>query len=251
MKVASGMGTRAAPVVLISPHLDDGVFACGCLLAQLARGGARPRATVLTVFAARPPPGVSCSEWDAAGGFRSSEEAVQARRREDRQALQVLGARPRWLSFNDSQYGGSPSVTSLVHALRRCCRHARTVLFPLGLFHSDHLRVREAVLRWLRSDKACPQSTRWLAYEDALYRRLPSLRQAAVARLRRGGFLPRPLRFVADARLIQRKSQAVACYASQLRALATPGRLGHQDTGEVEVYWRLRQPRQLRPRTSP
>lgn len=246
MKLASGIGAHAAPVLLISPHLDDGVFACGCLLAMLARGGARRRVTVLTVFAARPPPGLH-TEWDAAGGFASAREAVAVRRREDRRALTVLAARPRWLPFNDSQYGGSPSVARVARALRRLCRGARTVLFPLGLFHSDHRRVHEAVLRLIRarpplSEKKSNGGIRWLAYEDALYRRLPGLRDEAVARLRRGGFRPRTLRFPANAEAWRRKSRAVACYASQLHALATPGRLGHGDTGEEEGYWQL-QPR--------
>jgi hypothetical protein len=37
----------------------------------------------------------------------------------------------------------------------------------------------------------------------------------------------------------ERKRQAVACYASQLRALATPGRPGHSDALKGERYWEL------------
>jgi LmbE family N-acetylglucosaminyl deacetylase len=230
-------------VLVISPHLDDAVFACGRLLAQLSRFC---RVLVATVFAGRPSPDVPHTEWDRAGGFAPSADVVGARREEDRQALIQLGATPVWLPFLDSQYGASPSVGRIASSLARQVRRWQPslVLFPLGLFHSDHHLVRDAVLALMhrRSPRRHGVGSRtalWLAYEDALYRSIPGLRDGAVARLRRGGWTPRPFTYAGSTRCQQRKCAAVACYASQLRALATPGRLGHRDALAAEAYWRL------------
>jgi LmbE family N-acetylglucosaminyl deacetylase len=226
----------SATVLVLSPHLDDAVFACGQLLALLSR--LRP-VRVATVFAGRPKAGAAHTEWDRAGGFAPGDDVIAARREEDRRALIQLGAVPAWLSFLDSQYGNTPTARQVASSLvRLLCRwRPSLVLFPLGLFHSDHHLVRDAVLILLRRGAA--QSAHWLAYEDALYRSIPGLRDVAVARLRRGGWMPRPVAYAGNARCRQRKRAAVACYASQLRALATPGRLGHRDAYAAEAYWHL------------
>ncbi|MCV5262168.1 PIG-L family deacetylase, partial [Escherichia coli] len=77
--------------LVISPHLDDGVFGCGQLLA------AHPGSTVLTVFAGVPE-AAPAPEWDRRCGFTSAQAAMAARREEDRRALTRLAARPLWLS---------------------------------------------------------------------------------------------------------------------------------------------------------
>jgi len=56
---------RSGPVAVISPHLDDAVFACGELLA------ARPGSVVITVLAGRPPRDLPLTPWDAASGFHA------------------------------------------------------------------------------------------------------------------------------------------------------------------------------------
>lgn len=238
MCLRAGAGALAGngPVVVVSPHLDDGAMSCGCLIASLAR---RRRVAVATVFAGHPPAATGGTEWDRAAGFPAAAAAVRARRAEDRAALGMLGAQACWLPFADSQYGRSPRAAAIARrlaALPALRRAAPLVIFPLGLFHSDHRLAREAVLAMMRRGVpglAC------LAYEDALYRRLPGLRDAAVARLRRAGLSPRPARAAADAGARRRKGRAVACYRSQLRALATPGRLGHADAFAAEGYWQL------------
>jgi LmbE family N-acetylglucosaminyl deacetylase len=221
-------------VLVVSPHLDDGVFACGCLLAIVAR---RRRVVVATVFAGRPrQPVAEATEWDRAAGFAPGSDVVAARRAEDRKALAILGARPRWLPFPDSQYASGPRAAAVARRLAALRPPCGVALFPLGLFHSDHHLVRDAVVSLMRRRRG-PLAT--FAYEDALYRRLPGLRDAAVSRLRRAGFALRAIRFACDVAARQRKARAVGCYASQLRALATPGRLGHADAFAEERYWRV------------
>ncbi|MGE5468168.1 MAG: PIG-L family deacetylase, partial [Ignavibacteria bacterium] len=190
----AGALAGAGAVLVVSPHLDDAVFACGCLIAGLARR--RRRVAVATVFAGRPraaPAGLSA--WDHAAGFADGTDVVGARRAEDRAALGILKARHHWLPFRDSQYGPSPPPPAIARRLAALAPPGTAVLFPLGLFHSDHRLTREAVLELLRRR---PQPL-CLAYEDALYRTLPGLAQAAVARLRRAGLAPRALRLAVDA----------------------------------------------------
>jgi LmbE family N-acetylglucosaminyl deacetylase len=240
LRIGAGALSGAGQVLVISPHLDDGVLSCGCLVAGLAR---RRRVAVATVFAGRPRCSCPLTEWDRAAGFTPGSDVIGARRREDRRALDILGARAVWLPFRDGQYGKSPPVDAVARRLaelpmlREASDPARAlVLFPLGLFHSDHHLAREAAVRIMRTQKI--QAT-WLAYEDALYRRVPGLIDRAVARLRRAGLAPRRLRVAAEAGAVRRKTLAVRCYRSQLRALATPGRPGHDDAFADERFWQV------------
>lgn len=220
--------TGRPDLLVISPHLDDAVFSTGARLA------AHPGAVVVTVFAGRPPAGRAVTPWDADCGFTARDDVIGRRREEDRRALALLGARPRWLRFTDRQYGPSPPAAAVAAALAEVLRRegARRVLFPLGLFHSDHRLVGDAALALATAH--C--GIEWEAYEDVPYRALPGLVDEAVARLRsRGVHLRR--RAASPASAIKRR--AVACYRSQLRGLATAGRLGHADAFRSEGYWRL------------
>src|SRR5579885_1807474 len=98
-------------LVVISPHCDDAVFACGCLLE------AHPGSTVVTVFAGSPPAGHAITEWDRAAGFEAADDVLGIRRAEDASALALLDARPVWLNFCDSQYGQTPSRDAISTAL--------------------------------------------------------------------------------------------------------------------------------------
>jgi LmbE family N-acetylglucosaminyl deacetylase len=217
-------------LVVVSPHCDDGAFGCGELLAS------RPGAAVVTVFAGGPGPGAPLTDWDAAAGFRAGDDVVAARRAEDRRALALLGACPRWLPFLDAQYGGPVAADAVAPALAAellACR-PDTVAIPLGLFHDDHRTTHAAALGLLGR----VPGARWLLYADALYRRIPGLVEARLQALRAAGLAPAPLP-PARPRHRARKRRAVARYRSQLRALATPGRPGWQDALEPEAYWTL------------
>lgn len=220
-----------AGLVVISPHLDDGVFGCGELLAS------RPGAVVITVFAGLPEATWSVPDWDAECGFASARQAVAMRRREDREALELLEAAPCWLGFLDSQYRRTPTAAEVTRKLARALRRHRAdmVAIPLGLFHDDHKLAHAAALAVLRSGLGGT----WLAYAEPLYRRIPGLLEERLAalermRIRAETACPPTERVAADY-----KRRAVHCYASQLRGIAARVRGGYVDVFAPECYWRL------------
>ena len=229
---------RSTAVLVISPHLDDGVFGCGRWLAM------HPGSTVLTVFAGAPRDADRCTEWDAQCGFASAEQAVAMRREEDRRALAMLDARARWLDFADSQYGETPPVAAVADAVGELLRAQRPacVLYPLGLFHSDHRLVHEACRLALDTCEGIEA----LAYEDALYRGMRGVLQQRLAALAGEGWVATPVELdgfaspqppaVDAARAASLKARAVSAYASQLRAF---GEGGTRDLERHERGWRL------------
>ena len=218
----------SVPWLILSPHCDDAVFACGALLATC------PGSVVATVFAGTPLSYEPFTEWDRACGFVPGDDVMALRRDEDARALDMLGAKPVWLPFLDSQYGKTPSVARVADELHGVVQRTapQAIAFPLGLFHSDHVLVREAMLQ-LASTATMPPL---LAYVDALYRRIPQAVPKQIAALagRGYGLQERVVPETPPAQALKRA--AVECYASQLRALATPGRLGHTDAYEPERY---------------
>jgi len=232
---ASGVSLEWQRVLVISPHLDDAVFGAGELLAT------SNAAVVVTVFAGVPGPQAEVSAWDRKSGFRSGDEAVGARRREDEAALGILGCVPRWQPFLDSQYGVSPTVEEIMSSLRDELQRDTydMVAMPLGLFHSDHRLVHDACHALLTQFDRCP----WIAYEDALYRRMSGLLQQRLASLYGAGVRATPV-FISHRRGTRtRKARAIACYASQLRAF---GPNGVSDTKAPERYWLLEPPQGAR-----
>ena len=218
-------------LLAISPHLDDAVFACGELIA------AHPGASVVTVFAGVPP-AQPCTGWDVDCGYRGSPEAMRERRREDRAALALLGAEPRWLDFLDAQYAPCAGIERLKLDVRKALNDEvhrlspDTVALPLGLFHSDHTLVSRAAVPLVDGART------WLAYEDALYRRLPGALHERITEISASGIDCEPMEPVISR--TEAKREAVLCYASQLRGLATAGRPGHADLDALERYWKLR-----------
>ena len=160
---------------------------------------------------------------------------MAARRAEDRAALAHLGARPCWLEFPDTQYGEMPPLDALADALDGTLGQvaADVVAIPLGQFHGDH-RLTSAAALWVLSGRG---DLTWLAYADAIYRRVPDLLDNRLRELRASGV------DIAEAGLSgpasAAKRRAIECYGSQLRALAATWDGGHTDAFEPERYWRL------------
>jgi LmbE family N-acetylglucosaminyl deacetylase len=71
------------PLLVISPHLDDAVFSCGQLLEV------HPGATVVTIFAGRPPPGTPLTDWDSAAGFGPGEDPIGRRREVEKRTARL------------------------------------------------------------------------------------------------------------------------------------------------------------------
>jgi LmbE family N-acetylglucosaminyl deacetylase len=220
--------TRPAKFLFVSPHLDDAVFGCGALIASCSG------AVVTTVFAGRPAAESPLTCWDAECGFRAGDDVIGVRRAEDREALAHLDAHPIWLDYRDDQYGDSPDADELEGALAALIdTHAfEAVFIPLGLFHADHERVSDAVIAL-----AQPAGARWYAYEDAIYRRIPGAVRRRIETLRSRGHALTRQEFPTDDAARSRKDEAVACYRSQLTALAKRPALA--DTQAPETYWRI------------
>jgi LmbE family N-acetylglucosaminyl deacetylase len=215
-------------LLVLSPHLDDAVFACGELIASA------PGSAVATLFAGRPGQ-PDLTGWDRDAGFRPGDDVLGTRRAEDRAALQVLDATPLWLDFADDQYGEPASMQALVAAVCGIVetQDADTVLVPAGLFHADHRRTHDAALFVIERFP----SKHWLVYEDALYRRIDGLLGERLRLLHAIGLAPERIRPPINAAARERKRRAVACYRSQIKALAL--RWGHRDALAPEGYWQI------------
>jgi len=222
-------------LVVISPHLDDAVLGCADLLR------AHPGAVVVTAFAGRPAAYPELTSWDARAGFEAGDDVVAARRQEDTAALRVLGAQPCWLDFPDPQYGEKPSREALAEALARALDELApsVVVAPLGMFHDDHILTGDAALDVL----AGRPTLTWLAYADAIYRRVPELLAKRLASLRDAGFGLQAVD-ASGQPASQDKRRAVACYRSQVRALEHSWDGGVSDAFEPEQYWRIAAPAQ-------
>jgi LmbE family N-acetylglucosaminyl deacetylase len=214
---------RGARVLVLSPHLDDAVFSCGELLVELHRP------IVATLFAGVPPPGLQTTPWDVSSGFGNGVDAMQTRRTEDENALQMLGAVPEHFDFLDHQYGASPTAAQLTASVESLVGVHRpdVVLVPFGLFHSDHALLHDAAL-------ACRFTAVWIGYEDVPYRRRSGLLQQRLQTLRDQGVCATPIAERGKAR--ERKHTAVHAYRSQCRAFGEPALV---DTDAPEGYWLL------------
>jgi LmbE family N-acetylglucosaminyl deacetylase len=127
----------AAPLVVLSPHLDDAVWACFSLLTE--------GALVATAFAGIPhgEPGW----WDAMCGITDSGAHVRARRAEDAEVLRSLGVRAVHLPLLDGQYRDrEPAAAEVVEALDEHVPAASRVVAWAGIGHPDHRLVRDAGL---------------------------------------------------------------------------------------------------------
>lgn len=224
---AAATAAGAAKVLVVSPHLDDGVLGCGDLLAR------HPGTCVLTVFAGAPDGGPPTA-WDRLCGFDRAGDVMPARKQEDLLALFLLDAYPLWLDFLDAQYARRPVLHALTERLRAAVREQAPehVFFPLGLFHEDHRSVSEAMLALCRTEPG----PHWTVYGDALYRSLPGLAQQRIRELRAAGWALTPLE---PPPCHPGKRRAVDCYESQLRALATPGHIAIERAFVPEAYWSI------------
>jgi LmbE family N-acetylglucosaminyl deacetylase len=140
--MTASLGRR--PVV-VSPHLDDGVFSLGATIAANAERGVPVR--VLTVFGNDPASDAPARPWDRACGFDTEGEAASARREEDREACKLVGAVPEWLPFPDAEYADERSETAVWESLAPLLSGADCVFVPgFPLAHSDHLWLTRLVL---------------------------------------------------------------------------------------------------------
>jgi LmbE family N-acetylglucosaminyl deacetylase len=218
--------------LVVSTHFDDAVLSVSHLL-QRAGGGA----TVVTVCAGAPPPGLPVSEWDSDSGFASGREAARLRAREDMRACAVTGARRVLLRHLDEPYRKRRLPASAIRAaIERLLRTGGVLWMPAGIgSHPDHLDVRTALL----PVAARLPPARLRVYADLPYagehdHRLPRALAEALPGLR-----GRDTHLIGEA--FERKLEAVRCHASQiapLTAATAPDLLAAGGVLTRERVWR-------------
>ncbi len=229
-------------VVVVSPHFDDAALGAAHLL------GSHPGGTVVTVLAGWPPayPG-EVTEWDKSGGFATGDDVVAARRKEDRAAMEVLGAAPVWLDFSDHQYlapEDRPTPSDVTPALRAAIEAAgaTSVFLPMGLANPDHVLTHDAGLLVREAMTGTEDGPPWFCYEEGGYKHLPGLLAWRVAKLFRSGLWPTPAVVPVDTDMA-RKREAIWRYTSQIGPLERDHFLSERlDANVCEQYWRLDAP---------
>ena len=227
-----------ARVVVVSPHLDDAVLGCARLMA------AHPGATVVTVFAGRPPGYPDpMTWWDTLAGFGPGDEVIAARREEDRAALAELAATPLHLEHVEHQYLPRPEWVrpeQVVDDLEATIRalDPTAVVLPFGLANPDHACTHDAG-RVVRERMPGPA---WFCYEDTGYKHIPGMLAWRVSRLLASGLWPTPAAPTVDPGEA-RKQAALANYVSQLEALEADWQIGAKLAAPApEQIWRLAPP---------
>lgn len=240
----------SAPVLVLSPHLDDAVINCWSVLTSAEA------VTVLNVFTAAPR-SPAPTAWDRVCGASDAQRHSIARAEEDRAALALAGREPANLGFLDAQYrktSRQPLLREIDVATCAIGPAASAVYAPacLGFGHEDHLLVRRYALSlraagvpvvlyadvpyatqygwpgWVTGSGPDPHLDAEVTWESGL-RPLGLDRSAAhVVRLEDGE--------------ATRKLAAMRAYATQYAAL-NQGPIGALDNPRIhghEVYWRLR-----------
>ena len=221
-------------ILYLSPHLDDAALSCGGLIHQQTRAGLS--VGVLTIFAGSPRTAVRSpfaqtleARWGAQG------DAIAMRRREDEEALAVLGAEPIHWPYEDAIYRlhprtGEPVYPSreaifgdvsahdpvkawaLASEIRRLWRQSgRPRLYAMLAAgqHVDHQVVQRAVLHLAERDGL---EVAW--YEDYPYAEDQDAVRQAVAQSPLGALQPQSARLAEDD--LAAKLDAIACYRSQI-----------------------------------
>lgn len=219
---------EARRVLAFSPHLDDAALSAGALLAGLAGLGAEVH--VVTLFAGVPQESLSpvAHAFHHGCGLPHDATAVAVRRREDLEAMRMLGARAHhaglldalyrrrrdghWLCDHDQAMFDSISPEEgIMAAVRASVERFRELVMPDLIItcaavggHTDHLLCRTAV-----TAVAEMTETKLLMWEDLPY--------AIGTRLSQD--IGKPMRMPVAPVDWASKREAVARYASQTRML--------------------------------
>lgn len=217
--------------IYISPHLDDAALSCGGAIARHVADN--QRVLVVTVCSGIPPADRPFSPFAQQLHARwnlDADQVVQMRLREDRVALNHLGADGYWLAFLDAIYRQPDAYMSdetlfgkvaaddmlrraLFDALHSLARHCPGATFyaPLGVgWHVDHQIVYVAAARLAENGVAVA------FYEDFPYVQVAGALEQRRSYLNGGGFVPKTLDI--DATLAW-KISAIGAYASQMEIL--------------------------------
>lgn len=234
--------------MILSPHLDDAILSTFSILDG-------PGEVLVVNVCDGVPSGGTASDWTRLCG--GTDDAIQQRLRaaEDRAALATIGRTAVSLGLLDADQ--CPAATSAAIAERVSAEVpvAARLIAPVGIgSHPDHLATRDAALEvtaagrtvplelhadlpyafrcgwppWVSRAEPDPHIDPDVPWERAL-RRVPARREALLAVVTS-----------LDPAQRARKARALACYASQLPALAGgPHRSFGDEALSFEVRWKL------------
>lgn len=206
-------GANGGRIVVVSPHLDDGVLSLGAAMAAWRRSGAAVE--LLTVLGCDPSSDAPAGGWDRRAGYATEGESALARREEDRHACALLGATPTWLPYGSVDYERHGDEEEVREAVATALAGADAVLLPgFPLSHPDH----EWLVRVLLARP--PRGARLGLYAEQPYARRDGGQVAApgwLAETLGGSPTFAPVRAAARDRLA--KWRAIRAYRSQLPLL--------------------------------
>ncbi len=157
--------------LIISPHLDDAVFSLGGLISLEAR-----QTKVITVFGGHPAKPIS-SNWDKRCGFKNSTQAMEARIRENTEALNQLGLEDKNiinLPYLDRQYrksvvNNSGMLEDMQYIIEDENDKEINIFVPMLGYHSDHKMVRDLVTEIYFQIKNNKENINLFWYQDMPY----------------------------------------------------------------------------------
>lgn len=246
------MAAQLYDAIFVSPHLDDAVLSAGNQIYSLTKK--QMSVLVITVFSqgsnSNQP---SATSFLKRSGFTSAAALFTQRKKEDRCALDILGAKHQYLDYVDAGFRNdhqteakifktafTPHDKTLVTQISRKLTsifqkktNSNCQIFaPLAVGnHIDHEIVFQAIARvW--DARETWQLNFW---EDVPYRHRTGETATRVAQI---GTIMQGLRLKTNfQRAANSKSAAVRCYTSQFHQLVANGGYCEAYDKQIECYW--------------
>lgn len=238
--------------IFFSPHLDDAVLSAGNQLLSYAKQG--KSALVVTIFTngsqSNHP---AASSFLRQSGFANAKQLFDHRKKEDRAAVQLLGADCLHLPFVDAGFridhpqtaqifkstltrSDQQLTTTIQQTLSQIlAKHATSdchLFAPLAVGnHIDHEIIYEVMCRiWNPTNH-----WRLSFWEDVPYRHRTGDTCTRIAQISTQMYGLRPETIFT--RSPQPKQAAVACYSSQISGLLSRGGYCQTFDNQIECYW--------------
>jgi LmbE family N-acetylglucosaminyl deacetylase len=221
-----------AVTIVLSPHYDDAVLSLGGMLAM------KEHPAVVATFFTGEPETATTTPWDAQSGFSDSHAAIEARVKENVDALKVLGATVKDYGYFDFQYRGSTTtdaeleqdIAEDIQALlaaysdKTISVYAPAVFSP-DLTHPDHQALHNAFLNVV--DNYPKDNITFYFYEDYPY--IEQFNKQSVISLKKNlenttGKIFEEMQIPLTTRATWNKARSLKAYQSQVKAFAAVDR---------------------------